>query len=70
MTGLKLKYFVLKPEGDNLYSAASRKALRAYAHHIRGENEQLADDLIKWAQEETEKTDTWKKNVEDLSKWD
>jgi hypothetical protein len=31
MNGLLMKYFVLKPAGDDRYAAASRKAMRAYA---------------------------------------
>lgn len=50
--GLKMKYFVLKPAGDSIYHAASRKAMRAYARHIREENPALAADLEKWAQDE------------------
>ena len=41
MTGLKMKYFVLKPSGGDKYAEASRKAMRAYANHIQGENPEL-----------------------------
>ena len=47
-TGLQIKYFVLKPSGDNPYSEASRKAIRAYAQAIQKENPQLCEDLRKW----------------------
>ena len=47
-----MKYFVLKPRGKDVYAAASRKAMRAYATHIQDENQELADDLRKWADAE------------------
>ena len=53
MTGLKMKYFVLKPSGDNEYSAASRKAMRAYASHIQRENPELCIKLRRWADSES-----------------
>lgn len=52
MKGLILKYFVLKPKGDNTYAEASRKALRAYANHIYKDNPELAEDLRAWADKE------------------
>ena len=55
MTGLKMKYFVLKPSGDDIYAEASRKAMRAYAKHISTENPQFSTDLITWAKTEGEK---------------
>jgi len=54
MSGLEMKYFVLKPKGKDRYAEASRKALRAYAHHIAIENEDLAKDLLNWADKETD----------------
>ena len=48
MSGLKMKYFVLKPEGSDRYAEASRKAMRAYASHIQLENKELGDELRKW----------------------
>ena len=48
MFGLRLKYFVLKPEGDDAYAHASREAIKAYANAIESENELLASDLMKW----------------------
>jgi hypothetical protein len=56
MEGLKMKYFVLNPHSKNeldIYAEASRKAMRAYARHIKIENEELANDLIKWADAES-----------------
>ena len=50
MTGLEMKYFVLKPAGgpDDPYAKASREALRAYAKEIREENPQLFGDIDEW----------------------
>ena len=42
MTGLEMKYFVLKPRGNDRYAAASRAAMRRYADVIVGENPALA----------------------------
>lgn len=53
MPGLVMKYFVLKPHGDDEYAAASRKAMRAYASHIQGENSELCQELRDWADSET-----------------
>jgi hypothetical protein len=46
--GLKMKYFVLKPEGNDEYAKASRKAMFVYASSIQLFNPELADDLFKW----------------------
>ncbi len=50
MTGLHLKYFVLKPEGgfDAPYAKASRAALKVYADLIEDENHQLCYDIHQW----------------------
>ena len=50
MSGLKMKYFVLKPRGDfhDPYAKASRAALKAYAKAIEDENPELAHDLYTW----------------------
>jgi hypothetical protein len=52
MTGLEMKYFVLKPAGDDEYARASRIAMRAYAKHISIFNTELAANLIEWADKE------------------
>lgn len=52
MNGLQMKYFVLKPHGDDAYAKASRAAMRAYANHIAEENKLLCDDLREWADSE------------------
>lgn len=67
MSGLQMKYFVLKPSGDDKYAEASRKAMRAYSNHIQNENPELAEDLRKWADSEMEKTDSYQKNVSELN---
>jgi len=48
MQGLRMKYFVLKPEGVDEYAKASRKALAAYSNAIRDTNPVLASDLVLW----------------------
>ncbi len=56
MEGLTMKYFVLKPEGkskEDVYAAASRKAMKAYSDYIRPTNEQLANELWSWANRES-----------------
>lgn len=58
MTGLEMRYFILKPKGNTIYHTASREAMRAYARVIRVGNPQLSDDLQKWADTEMEIADT------------
>lgn len=53
MIGMKMKYFVLKPEGNNPYAKASRGAMHRYATLIETENPALADDLRDWITDET-----------------
>ena len=53
MDGLKMKYFVLKPNGDDRYAEASRKAMIAYSLHIQNENKELANSLRDWVFNET-----------------
>jgi hypothetical protein len=52
MTGLVMKYFVLKPAGDDAYAKASRMAMRKYADAIEGENLMLATELRAWTDQE------------------
>ena len=53
MSGLIMKYFVLKPSGSDAYAVASRKAMRAYANAIRAENPELSSELWEWCARET-----------------
>jgi hypothetical protein len=53
MAGLMMKYFVLKPSGNDGYAKASRAAMRAYANNIREENPELCNELREWADRET-----------------
>ena len=47
--GLKLKYFVLKPDvDDGPHARASRMAIIAYAKSISTTDEELARDLNSW----------------------
>lgn len=55
MSGLEMKYFVLKPKSAckyDIYARASRAAMTTYAKVIRSYNEQLADDLEEWVRNE------------------
>lgn len=49
---LKMKYFVLKPQGDSSFAVASRAAMRAYADSISGIDGVLASELREWARKE------------------
>lgn len=49
---LQMKYFVLKPNGNDGYAKASRMAMRQFANAINGENPELASQLIDWADRE------------------
>ena len=49
MPGLQMKYFVLKPKGDDPYARASRAAMHHYAKFIEQENPELAKELRDWA---------------------
>ena len=66
MSGLEMKYFVLKPKGSDPYAEASRKAMSTYARAITKDNKILAEDLRKWAKYEGRcalaavKEDSWK----------
>ena len=55
MFGLKMKYFVLKPQSKtvgDLYAKASRIAMEAYAKEIRDINPELSLELSNWANAE------------------
>ncbi len=54
MTGLLMKYFVLKPCGMNWHAEASRAALRAYANAVKGHEPELAKELLAWAEKEAQ----------------
>ena len=53
MEGLKMKYFVLKPAGNDIYAKASRDAMIAYAKTIKEENPKLSGELMVWVSEES-----------------
>jgi hypothetical protein len=55
MEGLMMKYFVLKPKGNDIYAKASREAMKEYAFIIKNENRQFADDIINWVLDEENK---------------
>ena len=50
--GLLMKYFVLKPNGNNIYAKASREAMLRYAGIVQIINPNLADDLVEWVEKE------------------
>lgn len=52
MKGLELKYFVLKPKGNDEDAEASRYAIKAYAKKIKKHNPELAKEMIDWANRE------------------
>lgn len=56
MPGLQMKYFVLKPKGNDPYAAASRAAMHQYAKFIEPENPELAKELRDWAVSEGAET--------------
>jgi len=51
-TRLTNKYYVLKPEGEDVYAKASRTAMLTYAKVVYDENPQLAQDLVAWVSTE------------------
>ena len=53
MNALQMKYFVLKPKGDDQYAEASRAAMRTYADHMAAENPGLCAELRAWLDAET-----------------
>lgn len=56
MSGIQMKYFVLKPVGDDAYAMASRAAMRCFARHIEQSNPELAKEVQEWADKESEPT--------------
>jgi hypothetical protein len=46
-----MKYFVLKPKGEDIYAKASRAAMLEYARVINRDNPELAEDLEDWVRE-------------------
>lgn len=50
--GLQMKYFVLKPRGDDEFARASRSAMYQYARVIRPTNPLLAEQIVKWVADE------------------
>jgi hypothetical protein len=52
MSGLIMKYFVLKPRGSDPYAKASRGAMRSYAAAIHATDPEMADALYAWADSE------------------
>jgi hypothetical protein len=55
--GLIMKYFVLKPTGNDIYGSASRLAMLTYAEVIKEENPEFSGELIAWVQREQAESD-------------
>lgn len=55
MTGLLMRYFVLRPAGTDSHARASRTAIQAYARAIAIEKPELARALEEWVAEERAK---------------
>lgn len=55
MSGLELRYFVLKPKGNNIHAYASRAAMKIYASIVESENPEFAQDLFNWVNSEEAK---------------
>ncbi len=53
MEGLEMKYFVLKPRGDNIFAKASRVAMLEYADIIYSTNKKLAGNIREWVSRES-----------------
>lgn len=51
MSGLQMKYFILKPQGFEEHNHASRMALMAYADAVEDSSPDLAEDLKAWVEE-------------------
>ena len=49
---LMMKYFVLKPKGNDLFAKASRQAMLKYASVIRDEHPEFAAQIREWVGEE------------------
>lgn len=52
MSGLEMKYFVLKPKGNDAHAKASRAAMNRYAKSIEEVDPDLADDIREWIERE------------------
>ena len=63
MTGLLMKYFVLKPKGKSPYAIASQEAMLEYAFKIDIENPELADELRSWVSRERGEGETGGRDV-------
>lgn len=51
---LQMKYFVLKPAGNDRYAHASRWAMKTYAVEIAEVDPSLSDSLMQWYNDEEE----------------
>ena len=63
--GFKVKYFVLKPKGQDQFAIASRAAMRTFAQSMHGHDNELANYVKAWAESETPDAPTTKPYVWD-----
>lgn len=52
MSGLEMRYFILKPKGTNKHAEASRAGMLAYANIIESEIPELASEIRQWVERE------------------
>ena len=66
--GLKMKYFVLKPRGTDVYAAASRHAMSYYASYLKdhGGDAELARELSEWSVKELVAAERGKASAKDI----
>ena len=55
MSGLEMRYFILKPGGKGLHGFASREAMLLYAKIIEADQPEFAMEIRSWVENETEK---------------
>jgi hypothetical protein len=53
---LQMKYFVLKPAGNDLFALASRRAMRVYAETVAKEHPDFANQIREWVNREIGKS--------------
>jgi len=59
-----MKYFVLKPKGEDVFAIASRRAMREYARTIQRTDREFSLELRQWADKEWAQTEKGKRILE------
>ena len=67
MSGLEMRYFILKPGAKGKHGTASRAALLAYAYVIKDENPEFYSDLRDWIVKEHVKAQERRRAKRDLA---